>query len=94
MFFLFVFCFFFKGRDINTADTWHGLIHKCLRGRLVGSERDADPKEGRAERQKAWALAGVTNCPSVPETDSFLWSVDTSGLKLKTSQIGLHSHPR
>lgn len=60
----------------------------------MGSERDADPKEGRAERQKTWALAGETNWPSVPGTDSFPWSVDTSsGLKLQTSQIGLHSHP-
>ena len=59
----------------------------------MGSERDADPKEDRAERQKTWALAGVTNQPSMPGTDSFPWSVDTSGLKLQTSQIVLHSHP-
>lgn len=51
----------------------------------MGSERDADPKEGRAERQKTWALVGGTNWPSVPGTDSFPWSVDTSGLKLQTS---------
>lgn len=40
-----------------------GRPHKYLRGRPVGGERDANPGEGRPEKQKHRALARVTSRP-------------------------------
>lgn len=66
-----------------------GRPHKCSRGHLGESERDAEPEEGRAERQKNWALAKVTNNAAVPGADSFPWSADIPVLNLRSSRSGL-----